>query len=1355
MTLARLFYNREAIRRRRPTPSVDGYRSSFALELLEPRLLLSAAPTDVVASTEQPGTSGALIAEATGLANLDIDGNGVAEPLTDGRLIFRYLSQFAGTQLTGGNVLGTGATRTTADSIAAYLDQAQTANPNFLDVDGNGLAEPLTDGRLIFRYLSQFAGTQLTGGNVVGTGATRTTGDSITAFLDQFNPATDHMPPILSAQLARDTGTNPNDGITSDPMVAGAIVDITSITSFLARLEKLPSPTAPTIRVTNIQNGDIVPSGVLVVEFSAENFLVGDFSQTHLHFYIDTDPTPYEFFNGTTQEVQYNAAHTHFIHWHSATSFEVHGPSTGTHHLRFVLTDAADQELTNPEAATNLTFTVAPPPAGAVALEPVYKDLTFPVSMAFAPDGRLFYSELTTGQIRVITTGGQLLDQPFYQFDVMSLGDQGLFGLAFDPNFASNGYLYAYHTYQDPVTAAVSNRIVRVTDMNGVGGDPLVIVADIPAGSIHNGGILAIGPDAKLYATVGENSVPNLAQDLTSKAGKVLRFNLDGTIPSDNPFPGSSVYAYGLRNAFGMTFHDQTGDLWLTDNGPEFGDEVNRIVAGGNYGWPAVSGIARDPAYLDPIVDMAHTVGPTAIIDVSALSRYAPEYQGNLLFTDYNTGQIYLVTLVGSSRRELGGFTVIHTGGQGPLFDLKGGPDGWIYASGTDTIYRVVVTPPVVLDIADVSVNVTGADTAIVSWTTNLAATGQVEYGTTTAYGQRSPLDAAPAAVHRAQLTGLQPGTTYHYRVRSDAPTGGAVSGDFTFTTPAMILPNGIDVRGTLQPDGQWVLSPLELQQLFGAPLEQGPYRLTLRASDARGNLSPIISLDFSLDTVAPAIFNGDLAPASDSPPVGDHETTAAVVAITGQTEPNVPVQIAEYGLFSVAALDGTFAIIDVPLAIGSNTLTLQATDQAGNSSETVLTFTRVPEEVGSTLTSPLFLPSEIVPFDEYPNSGAPAPIADFLTDLERPPRQSRFSHLTGDGMTTVVIDTGIDLDHPFFGPDTNHDGIADRILYQWDFADNDGDASDRNGHGSHIASIIASEDATYPGLAPEADLIALKVFKDSGSGTFAYVEEALQWVVTHVDQYGIDVVNMSLGDGQNWSVPGIHYGIGDELAALANEGVLVIAAAGNNFFTAGSRPGVAYPAADPNVIGVGAVWTADFGGPWRWSSGAIDLTTGPDRIASFSQRDPLMTEIFAPGARLVGANHLGGTVTMQGTSQAAAYLSGIALLAQQYAEQTMERTLSSEEFVSLAVRGSRQIIDGDDEDTNVTATGETFARVDVPGLAKSVRRYAVREREGLGDMAGRRDLALAFIQRCWVTDFVGGGSAAHRQDEDLSITSS
>jgi hypothetical protein len=151
---------------------------------------------------------------------LDVDGNGIAEPLTDGRIIFRYLSQFSGAQLVAGNVFGVGATRTTADAITAFLDLVQATQPNALDVDGNGAAEPLTDGRIIFRYLSQFSGPQLIGGNVFGVGATRTTSAAITDFLDQFNPVFGTTLPTGSQEvLTVTTSTTRDQPAASDTLV--------------------------------------------------------------------------------------------------------------------------------------------------------------------------------------------------------------------------------------------------------------------------------------------------------------------------------------------------------------------------------------------------------------------------------------------------------------------------------------------------------------------------------------------------------------------------------------------------------------------------------------------------------------------------------------------------------------------------------------------------------------------------------------------------------------------------------------------------------------------------------------------------------------------------------------------------------------------------------------------------------------------------------------------------------------------------------------------------------------------------------------------------------------------------------
>ncbi|MCH2247949.1 MAG: S8 family serine peptidase, partial [Crocosphaera sp.] len=162
----------------------------------------------------------------------------------------------------------------------------------------------------------------------------------------------------------------------------------------------------------------------------------------------------------------------------------------------------------------------------------------------------------------------------------------------------------------------------------------------------------------------------------------------------------------------------------------------------------------------------------------------------------------------------------------------------------------------------------------------------------------------------------------------------------------------------------------------------------------------------------------------------------------------------------------------------------------------------------------------------------------------------ARFSNIKGQGFATVIIDTGADLDHSFFGPDNDGDGVSDRIVYQYDFADNDNDASDVNNHGSHVTSIIASSDNTYTGIASETDIIILKVFGDDGSGTFADLEAALQWVNDNADTYNIASVNLSLGDSQNWTTEVSRYGIGDELAAIASQNIVVAAAAGNAFYT-------------------------------------------------------------------------------------------------------------------------------------------------------------------------------------------------------------
>lgn len=318
----------------------------------------------------------------------------------------------------------------------------------------------------------------------------------------------------------------------------------------------------------------------------------------------------------------------------------------------------------------------------------------------------------------------------------------------------------------------------------------------------------------------------------------------------------------------------------------------------------------------------------------------------------------------------------------------------------------------------------------------------------------------------------------------------------------------------------------------------------------------------------------------------------------------------------------------------------------------------------------------------------------------------ARFSAVDGSGYAAVILDTGIDRNHPFFGSDADSDGISDRIVYSYDFANGDANATDYNGHGSNVSSIVGSSDATYTGMAPGVDIIHLKVFTDAGGGNFAYTEAALQWVVANVDTYNIVSVNMSLGDTKNHNSAKLLYGINDELAALAAQDVIVVSAAGNSFADFGSAKGVAYPAADPNSLAIGAVYDSSVGS-FSYGSGATAYSTGADRITPFSQRHGTLIDTFAPGAPSSGANYNGGVVAMHGTSQASPHVAGIAVLMQQYAEQMMGRRLTLSEFRTLLDSSGTTIVDGDDENDNVVNTGLSFKRIDVFSMADAIYNMA------------------------------------------------
>jgi glucose/arabinose dehydrogenase len=154
------------------------------------------------------------------------------------------------------------------------------------------------------------------------------------------------------------------------------------------------------------------------------------------------------------------------------------------------------------------------------------------------------------------------------------------------------------------------NRVVRYRETGGRLGEAVVLIDNIPANQIHDGGRLRFGPDGLLYITTGDAATTSLAQDLGSTAGKILRLTRDGTAPRDNPF-SSPVYTYGHRNPQGLDWHPANGALWASEHGASSNDEVNAIEAGANYGWPRIEGSQTMPGMRTPIVFYPSAIAPS------------------------------------------------------------------------------------------------------------------------------------------------------------------------------------------------------------------------------------------------------------------------------------------------------------------------------------------------------------------------------------------------------------------------------------------------------------------------------------------------------------------------------------------------------------------------------------------------------------------------------------------------------------------------------------------------------------------------------------------------------------------------
>lgn len=228
------------------------------------------------------------------------------------------------------------------------------------------------------------------------------------------------------------------------------------------------------------------------------------------------------------------------------------------------------------------------------------KNLQVPWGIAFLPSGNALVGERDSGDVHVVKrAGGRRRVGNLDVFSQAGSGEGGLLGLALHPDFGSNRLLYAY------VSTRSDNRIVRMRFADGALGSRTVVLAGIPTNLHHNGGGLAFGPDGLLYASTGDGEVGARAQSRSSLGGKVLRLTPDGEVPAGNPF-GNFTWSMGHRNVEGIAF-DNRGTLWASEFGEKEADELNRIEAGANYGWPRVEGRDGAGGYRDPLAQWSPT----------------------------------------------------------------------------------------------------------------------------------------------------------------------------------------------------------------------------------------------------------------------------------------------------------------------------------------------------------------------------------------------------------------------------------------------------------------------------------------------------------------------------------------------------------------------------------------------------------------------------------------------------------------------------------------------------------------------------------------------------------------------------